>query len=393
VLIDGDPIAIKREDLVVGEPVPWRLFDREQRLLAKEGMVITSERQIEALLMRGAMRYETVERHHRRRPKKKLPKETYEPQKPDTFSDYHTVAEELMEQFYRLQDEPESLTQVVAGIIEIAGRLRSLVVEDPEKALVALHLMNEYPYIVIHPIHVAIIAMLMELSFDKDDAHQTSMVCAALTQNLAMNDLQEDLFTQLFPLDDEQRQLIQAHPQQTVEMLQQAGIGDPLWLEIIRQHHEREDGSGYPRGLTEADILTEAKVIALADRYSAMSFERPFRETKGPRAILQAFYNESQINKRKLPLQLIQQLGVYPPGLFVRLHNGETAMVVKRSGPNGKPMVVSFINPRGGAFEPPLLRDTGANPIYAVKGVCAIDPGSFDLDNIWGVVSKVRGSG
>lgn len=392
-LIDGDPIAITREDLVVGEPVPWRLFDREQRLLAKEGTVITSERQIEALLMRGAIRYETVDRQRRRRPERKAPVALFERQRPDAFRDYHAVGEELMELFYRLQDEPETLPSVVAGIIEIAGRLRALVAGDPEKALVALHLMNEYPYIVIHPIHVAIITMLMELSSGKDEVHQTSMVCAALTQNLAMNDLQEELYTQLFPLDEEQREMIQAHPQKTVEMLQEAGVTDPLWLEVIRQHHEREDGSGYPRGLNEADILTEARIIALADRYSAMAFERPFRENKGPRAILTAFYNESQIHKRRLPLQLIQQLGVYPPGLFVRLHNGETAMVVKRSGPNGKPMVVSFINPRGGAFEPPMLRDTGSSPMYVVKGVCAVDPGSFDLDSIWGVVSKIRAGG
>jgi HD-GYP domain-containing protein (c-di-GMP phosphodiesterase class II) len=386
VLIDGDPIAITRDDLVIGEPVPWRLFDREQRLLAKEGTVITSERQVEALLMRGAIRYETVDRN--RRPEKKPRQTIPEPRRPDTFLDYHTLAEDLMEQFYRLQDEPESLPKVVAGIIEIAGRLRALVVQDPEKALVALHLMNEYPYTVIHPIHVAIIAMIMELNFGHDEAHQTSVVCAALTQNLAMNDLQEDLFTQLFPLDEEQKRQILQHPQQTVELLQKAGINDPLWLEIIAQHHEREDGSGYPRGLTDGEILTEAKVIALADRYSAMAFERPFKETKGPRAILQTFYNESTIHKRKLPLQLIQQLGVYPPGLFVRLHNGETAMVVRRAGPHGKPMVVSFVNPRGGAFDPPLLRDTGGNPIYAVKGVCAIDPASFDLDSIWSVVAR-----
>jgi hypothetical protein len=134
-------------------------------------------------------------------------------------------------------------------------------------------------------------------------------------------------------------------------------------------------------------------VLALADRYSAMAFERPFRETKGPRAILQTFYNESTIHKRRLPLLLIQQLGVYPPGLFVRLHNGETAMVVRRNGPNGKPMVVSFINPRGGAFDPPLLRDTGGNPIYAVKAVCAIDPASFDLDNTWSVVARASANG
>ncbi|MBD3669596.1 MAG: HD domain-containing protein [Gammaproteobacteria bacterium] len=386
-LIDGDPIAISREDLVIGEPVPWPLFDQDQRLLAKEGTVITSERQVEALLMRGAMRYEVVDRSRPRR-KKSVPPPNAPPPQPRVLRDYQELAEALMVSFEQLSLDPESLKQEILGIQSLAERLVTLVNKDRERALVALHLMHEYPYTVIHPVHIAIIAVLMERSLGGDSDKQISIASAALTQNLAMNDLQEELHTQLFPPDEEQRETIQNHPIKTVEMLQAAGVTDELWLKTVLQHHESEDGGGYPLGLQGENILTEARIIALADRYTAMAFERPFRETRGPRAVLQTFYNESQMNKRKLPLLFIQQMGVYPPGLFVRLQNGETGMVVKRVGPNGKPLVVSYLNPRGGAYEPPQLRDGGATPLYSIKGVCAVDPESFELDELWKVVDK-----
>ena len=390
VLIDGDPIEVQREELVIGEPVPWRLFDREQRLLVREGTTITSERQVDALMMRGAIRFEVVDRNRPRRAMKKPVKEHLGPRIADTFRDYHRLAEELMSLFYRYEDDPDSLAELIEPLQHLAAQCRGLVRQDPDKALVALQLMHEYPYIVIHPIHVAIIVMIMEMHFRSSEAHQQSVVCAALTQNLSMNNLQEELFTQLFPLDQEQRAQLERHPLETVEQLMQAGVNDALWLDIIRQHHEKPDGRGYPRGLREEEILTESTVICLADRYSAMLFDRPFRETREPRNILKGYLDESKKYNSNLPLIFIKQMGVYPPGLFVRLNSGETAMVVKRTGPNEKPMVVSYINPRGVSYDPPVLRDTGAGRHYGIKAVCKVDPEFFDLDKVWAVVTSLQ---
>ncbi|WP_083771360.1 HD domain-containing phosphohydrolase [Acetohalobium arabaticum] len=66
--------------------------------------------------------------------------------------------------------------------------------------------------------------------------------------------------------------------------------------EIILQHHERLDGSGYPQGLTEDEILVEAKIIAVADVVEAMSSHRPYRPDLG---IKQA-RNEIKYNKGRL---------------------------------------------------------------------------------------------
>ena len=66
--------------------------------------------------------------------------------------------------------------------------------------------------------------------------------------------------------------------------------------EIIYQHHERMDGSGYPLGLQENEIMTEAKIISVADVMEAMASIRPYRAALGPDAAL----NEIKANRGKL---------------------------------------------------------------------------------------------
>jgi putative nucleotidyltransferase with HDIG domain len=74
--------------------------------------------------------------------------------------------------------------------------------------------------------------------------------------------------------------LIQAHPTTGFEILADVDFGSPV-TEIVRQHHERLDGSGYPRALSGSDILPEARILAVADVVEAMSSHRPYRAALG----------------------------------------------------------------------------------------------------------------
>jgi HD-GYP domain-containing protein (c-di-GMP phosphodiesterase class II) len=74
--------------------------------------------------------------------------------------------------------------------------------------------------------------------------------------------------------------LIKMHPQVAFEMLSPISFRWPV-AEIVRQHHERADGSGYPRGLKSGQTLLEAKILAVADVVEAMSSQRPYRASLG----------------------------------------------------------------------------------------------------------------
>jgi HD-GYP domain-containing protein (c-di-GMP phosphodiesterase class II) len=81
-------------------------------------------------------------------------------------------------------------------------------------------------------------------------------------------------------LSREEKALIKCHPEVGYEILKKIQFSWPV-AEIVYQHHEHLDGSGYPRGLTEDDILLEAKILAVADVVEAMSSHRPYRPSLG----------------------------------------------------------------------------------------------------------------
>jgi len=96
-------------------------------------------------------------------------------------------------------------------------------------------------------------------------------------------------------LTDIQFALIKAHPKTGYEILK--GIEFPYDIaRIVLQHHERIDGSGYPQGLRDDDILLEARVLAVADVVEAMSSHRPYRPALG----LEKALEEISLKKGKL---------------------------------------------------------------------------------------------
>ena len=79
--------------------------------------------------------------------------------------------------------------------------------------------------------------------------------------------------------------LIKQHAQTGFDILASIDFGAPV-AEMVLQHHERLDGSGYPRGLAGEAILPEAKILAVADVVEAMSSHRPYRAALGMEAAL-----------------------------------------------------------------------------------------------------------
>ncbi|MBK5101904.1 MAG: HD domain-containing protein, partial [Desulfobacteraceae bacterium] len=74
--------------------------------------------------------------------------------------------------------------------------------------------------------------------------------------------------------------IIKDHPQVGYDILKEIEFPWPI-AQIVYQHHERMDGSGYPRGLAGEEILLESRIIALADVVEAMSSHRPYRPSLG----------------------------------------------------------------------------------------------------------------
>ena len=116
------------------------------------------------------------------------------------------------------------------------------------------------------------IAHRLGLSADAVDAVRI----AAQLHDIGKNGVPVELLMQIAPLTPPQRQLLQAHVAIGLKVLQEVVFPWPI-LEIIAQHHERLDGSGYPQGLSDGAIQQGARILAVADTIEAMAHPRPYR--------------------------------------------------------------------------------------------------------------------
>jgi HD-GYP domain-containing protein (c-di-GMP phosphodiesterase class II) len=96
-------------------------------------------------------------------------------------------------------------------------------------------------------------------------------------------------------LSDIEFSMIKTHSQAGYDILKNINFGYPI-ADIVLQHHEKENGSGYPRGLMGPDIMIEAKIIAVADIVEAMSSHRPYRPAIGMKEAIR----EIEANKNTL---------------------------------------------------------------------------------------------
>ena len=212
-----------------------------------------------------------------------------------------------------------------------------------------------------------------------------SILSAALTANMAIIDLQETLHSQESPLTLDQKDMIEHHPQQSHAILKTAGVEDETWLQAVLQHHENCNGDGYPQGLSVDQISKAAAFLAVTDRYTAMVSSRTYRKPMTAKEALQEFFMRRQGGfHEELAIRCIKEMGIYPPGSFVRLESGETAIVTKRSETESVwPIVSSFVSPRGGLYVNPIKRDCAKNE-GTIKETCIYEEyDKLNLNIFW----------
>jgi HD-GYP domain-containing protein (c-di-GMP phosphodiesterase class II) len=115
---------------------------------------------------------------------------------------------------------------------------------------------------------------------------------AGLIHDIGKIGVPSEILTKPSELSEFEEKLVQLHPQHGYELLKDIEFPWAI-ADIVRQHHERIDGSGYPLGLKGDAILPEAKVLAVADMLEAIATHRPYRPARGLPMALELIKSES----------------------------------------------------------------------------------------------------
>jgi HD-GYP domain-containing protein (c-di-GMP phosphodiesterase class II) len=351
-------IRLSDSDVKVGVALPWNTFDNTGRLLLREGAIISSDNQLNALLQRGMYRQNT-----RNEDSPASTKHVVE----DKLNPFTTIGELLKRTQVLLQNIIDGQSENAKRRVErLCIELDALQIYDADAALAAMHLDQEGPYCIRHSLYCALVSCLIarRKGYDKDT--KMTIMAAALTANVAMLDLQEELLAHEGPLPNETWEVIKHHPDRGVSLLKAVGIDDLDWLTIVEQHHEKCDGSGYNKGLHGSAIHEGAKIVGVADRYHVLISDRARRRGLPPTDSLRKLFILKEHLDEECVLAFIKEIGIYPPGVYVRLSNGETGIVIRRGKDGVSPQVASIIGPRGAHYIKPFVRDCQASE-YAIK--------------------------
>ena len=117
-------------------------------------------------------------------------------------------------------------------------------------------------------------------------------------------------------------------------------------LAIIENHHERMDGSGYPRGMKGAAIPLLARIAGLVDTYDAMITARPYAAARSSSEAAQELIDcKGSLFQDALVEQFVQAIGLFPTGTLVEMNTGEVAIVVRQNDTRRlKPEVVLVLD-------------------------------------------------
>jgi HD-GYP domain-containing protein (c-di-GMP phosphodiesterase class II) len=345
-----------RHRVRLGEALPFNVYDSDRTLLLARGHLLLDQAQCDALMNRGTLvdiaELQSPADRARLAPREALPRLWSE-----TFD---AIGRMLM----------HSPSETFAGALEgAAAPALALVERDPDLAIFQVLSQGaaaDAAYGVRRSTHSAITAALVAQRLAWQSAEVERAFKVALTMNISMLALQGELARQLVPPTDAQRVQLQSHPMRSVQMLERAGVTDADWLRAVLQHHEVEDGSGYPAG--RSDVCELASLARRADVYTSKLSARQTRNALAADVAGRAMFMQDP--SHPMTQALVKEFGVYPPGCMVRLASGEAAIVVAR-GPTVTTPIVACLTDANGRPLPAAQRISSSEPGRGVAGLLA----------------------
>ncbi len=248
-----------------------------------------------------------------------------------------------------------------------------LAMADDQPDLALYYLVNEK---VTHPLqytglHCLCCALMVALgaTWLEWSGHEVRAVAsAALSMNLGMGGLQDVLARQPEPPSPAQREVIRAHAERSAQWLEQAGVHEELWLQAVRGHHTVQEA---PEGQDLEPGARLAELLRRVDVYAARLSRRRTRPALTAAIAARGALLDGSNRPDAIGSTMLRVLGLYPPGVYVELANGERAVVIERGERAHTPLVVSLRRDDGHALLNLQARDTALGRYAVQRGVHA----------------------
>ncbi len=215
---------------------------------------------------------------------------------------------------------------------EIQAVSRRIVAEVLRNRRALVHLTeirSHDDYTFAHSVDVCVLSVLVAVHLGYTEVKLQELAVGALLHDVGKTKIEPDLINKQTALDEDEMAIMRGHTMFGFDILRsyQGKMTLPS-IHIALQHHEKYDGTGYPRGLSKDDIHEYSRIVSIADVYDAVTSDRPYRKALLPHEAyeLMLFNGSQHFDPMILPL-FLQRIAIYPVGTVVRLNTGDIGVV------------------------------------------------------------------
>lgn len=239
---------------------------------------------------------------------------------------YETTLESVARHFESVrafQEVPVAeLTELVDSYLELMVNVAGVV-----DRLYKVQMHNEYTF--QHSLNVAVLSGVLGKWMGFSGRRLKELILAGLLHDIGKTLVPAEILNKASRLSGEEMNVIRAHSAQGYQLLQDCkDIPNAVKLGVC-QHHEREDGSGYPFGLRHYHIHIYAKIVAVADSYDAMSSERVYRPKMPPFQVIEILLEQLGKLNTQVCVTLLTNIRRFLLGSSVLLSDGKKATIVE----------------------------------------------------------------
>ncbi len=261
------------------------------------------------------------------------------------------------------------------------------VIRNPDAMMFLTQLRRKDEYASQHAFNVCIYSIILGRHAGFDAAELEALGTCGLLHDMGKIAIPEAILNKEGALSREEMALMREHTTKGREILLAGHNIFSGSIDVAYGHHENLDGTGYPRGLEGHQLSQNCKIVAVVDKYDAITSARPYRPARDHLhavGILNKMAKERQLDGF-LTEGLIGYLGIYPPGSVVELSSGETAIVLESNPAQRLRPQVLVVRDREGAQIERFMdlaetsKDASGNPLR-IKSVQRSDAAEVDLN-------------
>lgn len=179
-----------------------------------------------------------------------------------------------------------------------------------------------------HSVNVAVLSLVIGIQLQLDRKQLSDLCLGALVHDIGKALISDEILQKKDKLTEEEMDIVREHVTRGYDFLKGSlDISAPSRI-VTLQHHEREDGNGYPEGRAGDEINALARIVAVADVYDALTSDRPYRKALSPNDAVEYIMagGDKQFNYEVVKA-FSKCIVPYPEGTIVKLSNGEVAVV------------------------------------------------------------------